>query len=310
MIEVPELGALLAFSSLMILFLITAGPLFFSVYNITSMLTRVSEVGIVTIGISFLMISGEFDLSVSGVYALSGYIFISLANQIFSLLALILTLLLAAFVGLLNGLITRKGRIPSFITTLGMMLALKGLLLGITKGQSIVYRGDSFAPSILTQLLPFDFRPEHIWFLSLIVVFTFILRKTRYGNWTYATGGNEEFARTMGVNVERVKIINFIISATLAGFSGIIVITRFKTANVSFGMGLELEAISAAVIGGTFLQGGIGTIIGAGLGAALVATVRIGLVMSGAPGYWYQTFVGGILIAAAIINQRLSKLRT
>ncbi len=115
-------------------------------------------------------------------------------------------------------------------------------------------------------------------------------------------------ARAMGVNVDRVKTINFMLTSMLAGLAGIIVISRFRLANVSLGTGIELEAIAAAVIGGTLLFGGFGTIFGAFLGVSLVGMTRNGLILAGAPAFWFQTFVGLILVIAATINTRLRRL--
>ena len=303
----PEFGVILAFSTIFMTFSILA-PRFLTLRNLTGVFTIVSELGIMTIGVAFLMIAGEFDLSVSSVYALSGFLFVTLANSFVSPLALIITLVAAAGIGFLNGTITLRARIPSFIATLGMMMFLRGIMLAVTGGRSVVYNGDLIVPTILTRFIGRGLRPSHIWFPALAVLFSLILIRTRYGNWVFATGGKKEVARAMGVNVSRVKVINFMISSVMAGLAGCIVINRFGVANASFGMGMELEAIASAVIGGTFLTGGYGTIIGAFFGAFLMGTIRTGLVMVGAPAYWYQAFVGAILIIAATINIKLRRL--
>ena len=303
----PEFGVILAFLTLFVFFSVFA-PRFLTLRNLTGVFTIVSELGIMTIGVAFLMIAGEFDLSVSSVYALSGFLFVTLGNSINSLLALIITLVAAAGIGFLNGTITLRARIPSFITTLGMMMFLRGIMLALTGGRSVVYDGDPIVPTMLTRFIGRGFRPSHIWFLALAVFFSLILTRTRYGNWVFATGGKKEVARAMGVNVNRVKVINFMVSSVMAGLAGCIVINRFGVANASFGIGMELEAIASAVIGGTFLTGGYGTIIGAFFGAFLMGTIRIGLVMVGAPAYWYQAFVGAILIIATTINIKLRRL--
>lgn len=305
----PELGAVAAFLFLFVLFSLIA-PRFFSFQNLAGVLTLVSELGIMTIGAAFLMICGEFDLSISSVYAMSGFIFVIISNSLTfsfgSIIALLVAFLFALTVGFINGVITLKGRIPSFIATLGMMMFLRGLLLGITGGTSVTYRGDSLAPRILTQFIAYRFRPSHLWFLGMILLFAFILNKTAYGNRVYATGGNKEVALMMGVNVPYIKISSFMIASLLASLSGVIAISRFRMANAAFGTGIELEAIAAAVIGGTFMTGGYGSVIGAAFGAAIMGMVRSGLVMSGAPSYWYNAFVGAILVIAALVNLKLS----
>ena len=303
----PEFGVLIAFLVLLTIFSIFSSK-FLTLRNITGILTIVSELGIMSVGVAFLMIAGEFDLSVSSVYALSGFLYVTLANSFNSPLAFVITLAIAAFIGFCNGIITLRAKIPSFIATLGMMLFLRGSLLAVTGGESVSYKSDIIMPTILTRFIGYGFRPSHIWFFVLTLIFSVILTNTRYGNWVFATGGNKEVARAMGVNVNKVKVTNFMLSSLMASLSGIIVISRFNLANASFGTGMELEAIASAVIGGTFLTGGYGTIIGVFFGAFLMGMMRTGLVMIGAPAYWYQTFVGAILIIAAAINLKLSRL--
>lgn len=298
----PAFGVLIAWLVFFIVFSIL-GKHFLTLSNLTGVFTVVSELGIMTIGVAFLMISGEFDLSVGAVYAVSSFIFGVLANTgLYSPLAFIITLVFASLFGFINGMVTLRVGIPSFITTLGMMMILRGLLLAITKGATITYEGDNIMPLILAKGIFYGFRPSHLWFIALTLFFTLLLIRTRFGNWVFAAGGGKEAARSMGVNVDRVKLINFMISALMAGLAGCIVISRFNLANPSFGAGLELEVITSAVIGGTLLSGGYGTILGAFLGAFLIGMIRIGLILSGAPGYWYQGFIGIVLIIAATIH--------
>jgi len=303
----PEFGVIFAFLILFIIFSIFSSK-FFTLRNITGILTIVSELGIMAIGVAFLMIAGEFDLSVSSVYALSGFLFVTLANKFNSPLAFIITLAVAAFIGFCNGTITLKAHIPSFVATLGTQLIVRGTLLAVTGGESVSYKSDIIMPTLLTRFIGSGFRPSHIWFFFLTLLFSLVLTNTRYGNWVFATGGNKAVARAMGVNVNKVKVTNFMLSALMASLSGCIVISRFNLANASFGMGMELEAIASAVIGGTFLTGGYGTIIGVFFGALLMGMMRTGLIMIGAPAYWYQAFVGAILIIAATINLKLRHL--
>jgi len=305
--RLPEFGVVLAFLVLFTIFSIFSSQ-FLTLRNITGILTIVSELGIMAIGVAFLMIAGEFDLSVSSVYALSGFLFVTFANRFNSPIAFVITLAVALFIGFCNGMITLRAHIPSFVTTLGMQLFLRGSLLAITGGESVSYKSDAMMPTLLTRYIGHGFRPSHIWFFLLTLIFSIVLTNTRYGNWVFATGGKKEVARAMGVNTNKVKVTNFMLSALLASLSGCIVISRFNLANASFGTGMELEAIASAVIGGTLLTGGYGTIIGVFFGALITGMMRTGLVMMGAPAYWYQAFVGAILIIAASINLKLSRL--
>jgi len=265
-------------------------------------LTVASEIGIISVGVSFLMISGEFDLSVSSVFAVSGMTMALLSDMgINPSLAFLVAILLSACVGIMNGIITLKFSIPSFITTLGMMMFLRGVLLAITGGFPIEMTGEPTILHVLSGRMLGGFRSSALWFIILVLIFQIILGLTPYGNWTYATGNNAVFARASGVNARRVKFINFILSATLAGYSGCIALARFRIVEPLAGTGLELEAIAASVIGGCSLSGGVGSIVGAGLGALLVGMIRIGLILAGAPPYWYRGFIGVILVAAAVI---------
>lgn len=302
--------ALAVFTVAILLYVVftALNPRFSSVDGLTSILTVASELGIITVGEAFLMIAGEFDLSVSGVYALCGAIFAALSGSIPSILALGIVLLLAAVIGYINANVTTRLRVPSFIATLGMLMMTRGALLAATGGHAVLYRGDSFVPTLLAKQIGMGFRPSQMWFVLFVMAFSFLLVKTKYGNWVFATGGDPVTARAYGVPVQRVKEVNFILSAVLAAFAGCIAVSRFKFGNVSLGTQLELEAIASATIGGTLLTGGYGTIIGAGLGAVIMSMMRTGLVLAGAPGYWYQGLIGLILLVATALNLRIKRL--
>ena len=308
----PELGAIVAFAVLFLIFSVLSGR-FATLNNLSGILTLTAELGIMTIGISFLMIAGEFDLSVSSVYAMGGFLFVILSNALNfpfgGVIAFAIAIIFGALIGFINGVITLRAGIPSFITTLGMLMFLRGVLVGITGGSSVIIQDEGIMSSILTDYFFLKFRPSHLWFLGIIVIFTIILTQTSYGNHVFATGGSEKVARTMGVSVNWVKIKNFMVSGMLAALAGTIAISRFSLANAAFGQQMELEAIASAVIGGTLMTGGYGTIIGAAFGASIMGMVRSGLVLVGAPSYWYQAFVGAILIIAATINLKLSGLK-
>ena len=274
---------------------------FLTASTMAGILTLASEIGIITIGEAFLMISGEFDLSVGSVFAVAGTIAAKLA-AVNPILAVALALLTSAGIGALNAEITLRARIPSFIATLGMMFFLRGLLLAVTGGfptelpvDHPIFHGLSGA--IGTKGL----RTSVFWFIILIILFQIILSETAYGNHVYATGGSPFVAKALGVNIERVKYINFVLCSTMAGLAGCIALSRFKIVEPVAGTGFELEAIAAAVIGGVSLAGGEGSLVGAALGAIIISMIRVGLVLAGAPAYWYIGFVGVILIIAAII---------
>lgn len=279
---------------------------FLTLGSLASMVSLASELGVVAIGVSFLMISGEFDLSVGSVFAASSMLMAWLLNShVPFIIAFLASLGLAALVGLTNAVITIKGGIPSFITTLGMMWFIRGILLATTGGFPV--RLEVNVPELKVFSMPIyrELRISGLWFLILAIIFHFILMWTAYGNWVQAVGGAPDTARALGINVTKVKTINFVLSSIMAALSGIIAMSRFNVVEPVAGQGLELEAIASAVIGGCALTGGIGTIAGASLGAFLVGEIRVGLILAGAPAYWYIGFIGILLIAAGIINLRL-----
>ncbi|MEM3509345.1 MAG: ABC transporter permease [Nitrososphaerota archaeon] len=260
---------------------------------------------------SLLMISGEFDLSVGSMYAFSAYLVGVLCNHgVPSLYALILTLAIGGLIGAVNGIITVKFGVPSFITTLGMMLFLRGILYAVTGGSSVSYLGDPFIVTIFGQKFESSsilgyFRPSHFWYFAFLVIFSILLTRTPYGNHVFAVGGKTEAAQAMGVNIKKIKIINFMTCSILASLSGTIVLSRLLIISPVVGQGMELEAIAAAVIGGVSLRGGYGTIFGTIFGTLLISMTRNGLLLAGAPPYWYSAFVGVILLIATLINMKV-----
>jgi len=285
-----------------------AAERFLTFDSIAGIITVAAELGIVTAGITFLMIAGEFDLSVGSVLGVSGMIFaITAAAGLPHIVGLLLALVAAAFIGLVNGLLVVRTGVPSFIITLGSMMLWRGVILAVTGGFPVRYWGDSGLLFALNGRFAEQLRMSAFWFLGVVVILAFILTRTRYGNWVFATGGGPQAARTLGIRIDRVKIINFMVSAVLAGLAGCIQFARFHSVDPTRGQGLELEAIAAAVIGGALMTGGYGSMIGAMLGALLVGMVRSGLVMAGAPSYWYQAFIGIVLIVASVVNIKLRR---
>lgn len=305
----PEVGVAVALVGFMFIFSMGSAK-FLTLASVTSIFTLAAELGIIAVGVSMLMVSGEFDLSVGSVLLTSTLIFTSLANAgVFVPIAFLLTLGACALIGLLNGIITIKLRIPSFITTLGTMMLWRGMTIFATGGHTIAWRAETDFLQILGGN-PFSmFRMTGVWFVGLAVVFFIILHKTRYGNWVFATGGNLEAARNIGVNVNRVKLINFMICGLLAGLAGVCSIARHHAAVAQLGMGKELEAIAACVIGGNLLTGGRGTILGTFIGVFLLILIKAGLVMSGISSYLYLPITGVTVIVAVVFNTFTTRIK-
>jgi simple sugar transport system permease protein len=306
-LEYREIGGIIGLILISAVFAIFSKE-FLSIPTFAAILTVTAELGVVAIGAAFLIICGEFDLSVGSIFAVASMAFAILLNAgVAPVLALILTLAVATAMGFINGYITLKTGIPSFIATLGTMMFWRGVLLAVTGGFTISIKGESLLITLISERFLGDFTTSALWLILLTVVFEIVLSGTQYGNWVYATGGNTGVARAMGVNVERVKLINFMICGFLAGFGGCISLARFKLVDPTLGMGMELEAITAAVIGGTLLTGGYGSIVGTFIGAVLIGMIRTGLILAGAPAYWYRAFIGIVLVIAAVINIKIKK---
>jgi len=301
-LTIPELGVITAVAAVIIVF----SPLsdkFLQLQTFASILVRAAELGIVASGIAFLMIAGEFDLSVSSVFAFVPVVSaVLMRSGIPFTSVLIIGLAISALVGLVNSQVVIRVGLPSLITSLGMMLLLRGLVLAISRGFLLPFAGDEVAKHLLAGTIAGFFRFSVIWALLICGIFAFVLAQTRYGNWVFATGGNSNAAYMAGIPVNRVKTINFMLSAVLAALAGMIAFARLGMVAPQHGEGMELEAIASAVIGGCLLSGGYGSILGAFLGAFMVATIQQGLVLIGAPPYWYRAFVGILVVAASILN--------
>lgn len=308
MLRIREIGAIGGIILVMIVFSLLSDK-FMTWQNFIGIFTVTSELGIIAIGICFLMIAGEFDLSVGSVFAVAPMVGALLGNQqIPMFLAFLIGLLVAACIGLLNGIIVIKAKIPSFIATLGTMMFFRGVLLAVSGGFPIVYKGkDTAFLNALGGKIFFGMRASGIWFILGTIILSIILTETKYGNHISAVGGNPGTAKAVGIHVNKVKIINFMVCAVFAGLAGFTMFGRFHSIDPTAGLELELEAIASSVIGGALLTGGYGSIVGAFIGAFLIGVVRSGLILAGAPSYWYKGFIGVILVVSVIINTKIRK---
>jgi len=273
---------------------------------IQTMLTSAPELGIIALGVTLLMIAGEFDLSVGSCSALAALLAISCFQWGWSpYVALILALGAGAVMGLVNGVISVKGGIPSFITTLGSMLAWRGLVYVVTMGRVINFNVEKQHPFFYTLLVGnVTVFPAHFfWFFGLIVLAFLFLNRHRFGNHIFATGGNKEAARAMGINVDMVKIACFILVGILAALAGVMRATRIRGFYAQQGDGMELMAIAAAVIGGTSLFGGAGTVIGTFFGTLVITFLEYGLIVSRVSGYWYRVILGSLVVLVVLVDR-------
>lgn len=303
-----ELGILLAAICIFAVFGILAGSNFVSIATWSGILNSASELGIIAVGVTMLMIAGEFDLSVGANYAFTAMIVAMLMTAgVNQLLAFLVGMALACTIGLANGLITVYLDIPSFITTLGTFLFWSGITLLVTGGMPVTDFKHSWLLTALAGVMAGRLRVESLWWLAMVIGFGLVLHRTPFGNWVFATGGRRAAARAVGVAVNRVRILCFVICGMLAGFAGIVSFAHLYSMSPSYGQDLELDAIAAAVVGGASLFGGQGTMFGAALGTIVLSMLSVGLVLSGASSLWYETFVGVIVVAAVAMHVRVNR---
>mgnify|MGYP001231440633 CR=1 FL=1 len=387
----PEAGAFVGFLAIFAFFSIAVPTTFLSNNSFSSILTSQAVPGIVAIGVTLLMISGEFDLSIGSIMGVASLAFLAAAvNGVHILGAAALGLLTGCGLGLINGLLLVWTRIPSFIITLGTMLVFRAIALTAISGGRIIRYADysrtdptlTLSPllllagalalgaltlwmshhSIVANLRSFRNRPalrsgfvllaltglnllilylvfalvqqlgqrlfepleisffhllngrlpadlvggnyrlSIIWWALLAILFSLLLTQTSYGNAIFATGGNSMAARAQGIKTDRIRVLNFVLAGGLAALAGIIQVARLKSVDPLRGQGLELEVIAAAVIGGTLLSGGYGSILGTLIGTTLMGMLRTGLVLLSVPANAFRGAIGAILIAAVVIN--------
>lgn len=309
--ESPIAGPLITLVAVFILFSLFV-PQFLTMRSISGIVNAATLSGVITIGVTLLMIAGEFDLSVGSLMAIGAFLYgLHTMNGGNPLWALFLGLLIPALLGALNGFILIRTGIPSFIVTLGTQFIYRGALWVYSTGQMIQTVEHIPIYDILNGRLGFladavkeaNFRTAALWLVGLVLLFQYLLTRTRFGNHIFATGGNASAAAAQGVNTKRVKLICFILSGLLAGFAGILLFSQYKTARIATGAGEELKAIASAVVGGTLLSGGSGSILGALLGVLIISTLRTGVVLANlVPADNFEAIVGATIVGAAIFN--------
>ena len=308
-LEKPELAGAALLVLLALVFEARSGGAFLSPDNLRGILGLLPEVGLVSVGVTILMICGEFDLSVGSTFALVPMSTSLMINAGVPLVpAILIGLVIAAAIGFVNGFITLTFAIPSFITTLGMLFIVRSLTVVISGGFPPLLPED-LATGVFTRFVGPGglFRGSFIWFLGISIAASVMMTRSNLGNWIRATGGNLEGAGAMGVPARRVKLFCFVLCAALAGFGGIIQVFRLHSPLPSIGDGLELQAVAAAVMGGTALTGGVGTVLGGIVGALLIRIIDNGLVMSQVDANWFKFAVGALTILAVIGNSWLGR---
>lgn len=302
----------LAFAALIVLFVVfsLASPNFFQFENIVGILLATAVNGVLALGVTFVIITGGIDLSVGTVMTFAAVmtgVFIT-ELQLPIALGVIVGLAAGALAGLVNGAIIAKMKIPPFIATLGMFYVTRGLAL-IISGLKPIYFNETPAfrtlamGSVLGSIIPgFDIPNAVLILFGAAIIAHLILTKTILGRYTFALGSNEEATRLSGINVDAWKMAVYTLSGVFAGLGGVLIASRLNSAQPALGAGYELDAIAAAVIGGTSLSGGEGTILGTIIGAFIISTLTNGLRILSVPQEWQTVITGGIVILAVYLD--------
>jgi ribose transport system permease protein len=303
---------LLAFGALLVLIVVFSllSPNFLQFDNVVGILLATSVNGILALGVTFVIITGGIDLSIGTVMTLSAVITGVLITKMGLPLPIGIVggILSGGLAGLVNGVLIARFRIPSFIATLGMLNVAKGLAL-VTSGLTPIYFNDtpSFNQgamgSLIGSIVPgLDIPNVVLVMFGAALVGSLVLSRTILGRYTFALGSNEEAARLSGVNVAAWKTAVYVVCGLFAGLAGVVIAARLNSAQPSLGQGYELDAIAAAVIGGTSLSGGEGTILGTVIGAFIISTLTNGLRILSVPQEWQTVVTGGIVILAVYLD--------
>jgi ribose transport system permease protein len=297
----PETGIVLVMLALGA-YLSWANPRFLSLDNFMNIARNYSDIGIGAVGMTLVLIIGGIDLSVASVMALGGLV-AALAMTSWGLpipIAILLGVTAGAIIGLVNGLLVQRLRLPPFIATLGMLGVARGIVVGTTSGQGVSGLPDEFTAIGQGYVGPVPI--PVIVMLVVAAVVALFLAYHLWGTYIFSIGGNETAAILTGLPVARVKVFVYIVCGLLAGLAGVLVVSRVGVSLPGQSLGYELQVIAAAVIGGVSLTGGRGTILGAVLGAMIIGLIQNALVLLQVPPYWQQAFIGGIIILAAVVD--------
>jgi simple sugar transport system permease protein len=308
---------------LAIYFQLASNGAFLSSQELSVVLRDTGRYGLIAVAEVMLMITGEIDLSVGSTFSLAPYVMVlmSIGGGVPLAVSAVVGVLLGVLIGLINGIITVRFRVPSLITTVGTFFLLQGVVVSIYNSQPIVapvqepfneiFGENLYSPNDslwswhgLTAFTPF------FWTVLVVAAMASVLNRTTFGLHTIATGSNIVGAREIGVRTDRIKVCNFMIAGAFAAAAGVINTTQFASADpLAGGPFLTLQAIAAAVIGGTSLLGGSGTPVGSLLGAFVVATLNNGLVMIGAQATVSDIYLGAAIVLAMILNVQVDRMR-
>ncbi len=324
--QIMWIQKLAAPAGLIFLFVVFAiiSPHFATQNNVMSIALQTSTIAFMGMGVTFVILTGGIDLSIGSVVALAGVAAAMFVNAGIAIpFAMLFGVLVGTICGLINGLCVTRLFLPPFIATLGMMMIARGVALYITNAEPVgiskntaglseafsklgngslfrvVELGSNGLPIVKFAGIPYPV----ILMLGLFIIFAFTLSKLKLGRYIYAVGSNEEAARLSGIKTDKIKVSAYMISGTCAGLTGVVLASRLVTAQPNGGVMYELDAIASAVIGGTSLMGGVGTIPGTIIGAFIIGVLRNGLNMNGISFFIQQIIIGSVIIFTVAFDQ-------
>ena len=315
LIRSDTLQRFLAFGGLIILFIVfsLASPFFLTPDNIGGILLATAVNGVLALGVTFVIINGGIDLSVGTVMTFSAVMTaqVMIIWQMPVLVGILAGLVTGALCGTVNGLMVTKMKVPPFVATLGMLYITKGLSLVVSQLKPIYFNdaiifNQTAMGSVLGSIIPAldPIKNVVLVFFGAAIIAAFILGKTVLGRYTFAMGSNIEATRLSGVSVDRWQTAVYMLCGLFAGLAGVIIGARLNSAQPALGAGYELDAIAAAVIGGTSLSGGEGSILGTIIGAFIISTLANGLRILSVPQEWQIVVTGTILVLAVYLDRR------
>lgn len=315
-----EIGALIGAVAVWLLFASVAPGNWISATGVARILDPASTLGIMAVAVAMLMIGGEFDLSTGVMTGTTGLVAGLLSTRLGWDLwpAMAAALVFALGMGFLNGLMVVRTGLPSFIVTLATFFVLRGANVGVTRlvteqvyvgaiDKTVGFETARAVFNIGLDVGGVEFRSSIIWWVVIAIVATWVLLRTKYGSWIFATGGDANAARNVGVPAARVKIALFMTTASAAWLVGMMNVVRLRSAVASQGIGQEFVYIIAATIGGCLLTGGYGSVIGASIGALIFGMAQVGIVFAGWDTDWFYSFLGVMLLGAVFVNNYTRK---
>lgn len=300
-----EVGIIIAFVILLVVLMILSPNAFAKPVNLINILKQASINGILAMGMMFVIVSGGIDLSVGSIVALTGVVAASFAHpgEYPLIVPIILSGVIGAAVGMVNGASVAYGNIPPFIVTLGTMTIVRGLALIAANGQpvfGVTKIFEAVAGGFVLNTIPHLV----IYFIIVTLISAFVITRTVFGRRVYAIGGNETAAKVSGINVNNIKIAVYTLSGFLAGMAGLLLASRLISGNPTSGQGYELDAIAAVIIGGVSMSGGAGKWYGTVIGALLIAVIGNGLDILNVSSHFQLIIKGSIIIIAVLIDMK------